>query len=222
MQKKHAFILLLPALLSGCNIATIEHYKQTMAAIQTSETNIQSDISQLNDELVAQRELLTTLSKEISSLSSELATLNKQHLENNSTPKSPKIVYVEKPVPQDTLKDKTILGEQEWVWLDAVNQNFKARIDTGATTSSLNATDIQEFERDGKTWIKFNLKQAPKEGEEDKEAKLISIEAPLTRWVRIRQSSTNELDRRPVVSLRIRIGNLHEMAQFTLTDRSHA
>ncbi len=40
------------------------------------------------------------------------------------------------------------------------------------------------------------------------------------RYVRIIQASADDPDRRPVVSLTIRIGRLTEKAQFTLTDRS--
>ncbi|MBE7525980.1 ATP-dependent zinc protease [candidate division WWE3 bacterium] len=52
---------------------------------------------------------------------------------------------------------KTVLGAIENVHLDPPGLEFSARIDTGAQTSSLNALDIVEFERDGKPFVKFNL-----------------------------------------------------------------
>ncbi|MGL6175598.1 MAG: ATP-dependent zinc protease family protein, partial [Vibrionaceae bacterium] len=92
-----------------------------------------------------------------------------------------------------------------------------ARVDTGATTSSINATDVQEFERDGKTWVRFNIaNHSALAGE----PKLTPVEVMVKRWAKIRQSAADEVERRPVVELQLRIGNLHEKAQFTLADRS--
>ena len=43
---------------------------------------------------------------------------------------------------------------------------------------------------------------------------------PLVRHVRVRQASADDLDRRPVVRLTVRIGDMTEKAEFTLKDRS--
>jgi hypothetical protein len=125
---------------------------------------------------------------------------------------------VQCPPPNATNKigNKMVLGRVEWLWLESVNRVFKARIDTGATTSSISAQDIVVFERDGKRWVRFTL--SPDETEDRYE-----VEAPLVRHVRIRQSSNGDsgLDRRPVVSLKVKVGNLIEDTEFTLTDRDH-
>src|SRR5690606_27235503 len=55
------------------------------------------------------------------------------------------------------LPNKTVIGRNEWVWLELLQRNLKARIDTGALTSSLNATDSQNFERDGRNWVRFRV-----------------------------------------------------------------
>ncbi|CDU09802.1 hypothetical protein VDIAB_270539 [Vibrio diabolicus] len=47
------------------------------------------------------------------------------------------------------------------------------------------------------------------------------IEAPVIRYVKIRQVTSEELERRAVVELWVRVGKIHEKAQFTLADRSH-
>ncbi|CAM2890316.1 ATP-dependent zinc protease family protein [Vibrio neptunius] len=118
-----------------------------------------------------------------------------------------------KPQPKKTSDGKLILGEQEWVYIPGLEENFKARIDTGATTSSISATDVVEFERDGKDWVKFKIEH---DGSKSKE-----IALPVQRWVKIRQSSTEEAERRPVVESWIQIGDLKEKTEFTLADRTH-
>jgi hypothetical protein len=114
-----------------------------------------------------------------------------------------------------TLNDKLVLGQTEWLWIEAVNRVFPARVDTGATTSSLTAQDIVTLERDGQKWARFTI--VPEEGSDNS----YEVEAPIARIANIRQSSTNEIDKRPVVRLTIRIGNMTDTAEFTLTDRSH-
>ena len=68
----------------------------------------------------------------------------------------------------------TILGGIEKVSIDSIKQSFDARVDTGATTSSLNAVDVKEFERDGKNWVKFHLDDKAQAVEDQK-----WIEAPV-------------------------------------------
>jgi len=116
----------------------------------------------------------------------------------------------------NNLGDKMVLGRREWMWIETINSVFEARVDTGATTSSISAQDIVVFEKDGKRWARFLL--VPN-GEESR----FEVEAPLVRYVRILQSSQEggEYDRRPVVSMTVKVGNFIEETQFTLTDRSH-
>lgn len=112
-----------------------------------------------------------------------------------------------------TQDGKLILGEQEWVYIPGLEQSFKARIDTGATTSSISAVDIVPFERNGKDWVKFKLEH---EGKKSREMAL-----PVNRWVKIKQSSAEGSQRRAVVESWIQIGERTEKAEFTLADRTH-
>ena len=50
---------------------------------------------------------------------------------------------------------KQVVGALERVYFDKLNFSLEARIDTGATTSSLGVTDVQKFERDGNDWVSF-------------------------------------------------------------------
>ncbi|MDF9389631.1 ATP-dependent Zn protease [Vibrio sp. 1151_11] len=112
-----------------------------------------------------------------------------------------------------TSDGKLILGEKEWVYVPGLNESFKARIDTGATTSSISAVDVVAFERDGNDWVKFRI--------EHDDIKSDEISLPVERWVRIRQSSAEGTQRRAVVVAWIEIGDLKERTEFTLADRTH-
>ncbi len=109
------------------------------------------------------------------------------------------------------LAGKAILGRVEYVWLGGANEYMKARVDTGAKSSSLSATKIQKFERNGDRWVRFEVLL---------NGRSIVMEAPVERHVRIRQASVDELERRPVIKLSVRLGEIVEETEFTLSDRN--
>ncbi|CAH0529608.1 ATP-dependent zinc protease family protein [Vibrio hippocampi] len=142
----------------------------------------------------------------------EPAEVEKPVVENKppkTEPEKPPVVAK----PTKTEDGKLILGEEEFVSLVDFKITTKARIDTGATTSSLSAVDIVPFERDGKDWVKFKVKH---KGIESKE-----ISLPIKRWVKIKQSSSEESDKRPVIATVIKIGDMDSSTEFTLADRTH-
>ena len=61
------------------------------------------------------------------------------------------------PIERGDTGSKEMLGRNEWVGFPTVGTYLKARIDSGANTSSLSAREITEFERDGDDWIRFKL-----------------------------------------------------------------
>jgi len=113
---------------------------------------------------------------------------------------------------QDLESGKILVGRNEWVWLDRIGRAMKARIDTGSLSSSLSATEIQRFERNGEKWVRFKVP-------DDSEQK--TYESPLVRHVRIRNASSEVLERRPVVRLTVRLGDIVEDTVFTLSNREN-
>ncbi len=109
---------------------------------------------------------------------------------------------------------KLIIGRREQVWLEDLQLALPARVDTGAETASLDARNIELFERNGRRWVRFEILH-PDTGE------ALSLERKLTRMASIIQSNTSEPERRPVIKLGISIGQIKQFAEFTLSDRSH-
>ena len=111
-----------------------------------------------------------------------------------------------------------VLGEIERVQLDPPGLTFDARVDTGATTSSLDARAIETFERDGEPWVRFEIVVPEDQLEADGPTRL-AVERPKVREAVILQAAGEE--RRPVVELHLAVGGLSEVAEFTLRDREH-
>ncbi len=108
--------------------------------------------------------------------------------------------------------NKMLLGEVEHVWIDPPGMHVVARMDTGASSSSLDASNITPFERDGDDWVRFDIT--------DDETS-VTVERPVVKFVRVFQQADREGSRRPVVELRLRIGDVQDTFEFTLADRSH-
>src|SRR6188474_3383837 len=53
------------------------------------------------------------------------------------------------------LKEKVLIGRIEWVNLPELKIKHKARIDTGAKTTSMHAVNIEEVEQRGELFVKF-------------------------------------------------------------------
>lgn len=112
------------------------------------------------------------------------------------------------------------MGFVEWIVIKDSGVRLKARLDTGAKTSSLHATDVEPFEKDNEEWVRFNL---PLDDHKDVEAPenegvVLKFELPVERTVLIKRKGAPS-QRRYVVNMEFCIaGNMHE-TQFSLTDR---
>ncbi|PRY24251.1 hypothetical protein CLV78_103116 [Aliiruegeria haliotis] len=108
--------------------------------------------------------------------------------------------------------DLLVLGEAENVHLPEFNVTWPARIDTGATTTSIHAVDIEIFERDGKEWVRFTLRN-------DEDDTSIETSRPVERMVRIKKRESEESHQRAVVQLDVTIGEVSRRIEVNLTDR---
>ncbi|OCH22198.1 RimK/LysX family protein [Aliivibrio logei] len=214
--------------LSGCALTqqappVAADNSETVAAIKSMETNLDTRLDGMETKIETQNDYISTLEKELSNVSEELSLVRTEQTKiqmsiKQATNKKARLVQMPVSLQTQSLKDTIILGAIENVEIADIKQVFTARIDTGATTSSLNAVDLQEFERNGTQWVRFHLVAQNKKAETDE---LEWITAPVIRNVKIRQSTNEEAERRPVVELWIKLGAIHEKVQFTLADRSH-
>jgi len=110
---------------------------------------------------------------------------------------------------------KKIIGWREYVTLsDFDNTIVKAKMDTGARTSSLHATHIKEFERNGITYINFRMLVGTSSKKRFKH-----VIAKLEEWREVKNSS-GEKEFRPVIKTNIKIGKYKISTEVTLTQRS--
>lgn len=99
---------------------------------------------------------------------------------------------------------KIIVGEAEYATVNPGNLRLDARIDSGATTTSMHATNIKTFERDGQRWVRFTNEAGA------------TVELPRVRHVRIKG---DQEEHRLVVMIDIQIGPVKQKVEVTLNDR---
>ena len=109
----------------------------------------------------------------------------------------------------------TLIGWREWVHLpDLLGDGWvKAKVDTGARTSAIHAWDLEPFERDGETWIRFRLH--PRQHDDEH---VVQAEARLVEEREVR-SSNGETERRAVVETALALGDQRYGIELTLTNR---
>lgn len=192
------------------------------------------DISQLDESVSAQSKRITQLEKETFSQLGAIALINQTSTQSIIDAISEQAgQFTCPPAPEkqecratpsggqdspkgraDRLKGKVVVGELENFYLADPGIVHVARIDSGAETSSLDARNITRFERDGNNWVRFDV-PLPESDE------FVTLESEVSRRVKIIQASADDVDRRVVVELQFMIGDHHQKAEFTLTNREH-
>lgn len=113
-----------------------------------------------------------------------------------------------------TFDHLAVIGLREWIALPELGlAGLRAKIDTGASTSTLHASQIVPFERDGQPWVRFtaHLGSLVQRQHRLREAPLVAI--------RTIRSSTGHTQTRYVIRTNLVLGDRHWPVEFTLACR---
>ena len=119
---------------------------------------------------------------------------------------------VAKPVSPELVR---VYGWREDIEIKGFPGKLQAKLDSGALTSSIHAEEKEFFERDGKKWVRFLVKDNRKD-------KTINgrLEAPMVRVAKIKEPGGVSVARE-VVLLSFRLGDRKFRGEFTLNNRGN-
>lgn len=107
-----------------------------------------------------------------------------------------------------------IIGWREWISLPELGiPRIKAKVDTGARSSSLHAFDIQTFTRDGEDWVRFKVH--PVQRNDDTE---VAVETKMLESRSVR-SSSGVASVRPFILTNVQLLGFTWPVELTLADR---
>jgi hypothetical protein len=107
-----------------------------------------------------------------------------------------------------------LAGWREWVALPTIGIPWiKAKLDTGARTSSLHAYKIKVFDRDGDEWVRFRVRPWQESADDE-----TLVELPVHDRRRVR-SSSGHVEERVVVRVPLVLTGHEVLAEVTLTNR---
>jgi hypothetical protein len=113
-----------------------------------------------------------------------------------------------------TFDQLSVIGLREWINLPELGMvGLRAKIDTGASTSTLHASDIVPFERDGTRWVRFTAHLGTLV-----QRRHANCEAPLV-TVKTIKSSNGQAQSRYVIRTQLALGDRLWPVDFTLACR---
>ncbi len=122
-------------------------------------------------------------------------------------------IKADKKIPGNRLH---VVGLHESVDLpDLGLTGVSAKVDTGAYRSSLHAENIEEFSRDGKAYLRFDI---PEMTARNKGKKMLHCESEIYGVVPVKKSITLS-ERRYIIKTHVRVGGRRFFTSFTLTNR---
>ena len=105
----------------------------------------------------------------------------------------------------------TVSGWIESVTFPDYGITVDAKLDTGASSSSIDVNDLERFKRDGNTWYRFTIA--------DEGGKTVKVEMQTRRRAKIMRAEVEDT-LRPIVKFKICLAGHVAETDFTLTDRS--
>lgn len=115
--------------------------------------------------------------------------------------------------PGDSHEPKLVAGWLENIVLAPSGVRLRAKLDTGAKTSSIHADELETFERDGETWVRFTTRDRKRNDGDN-----FDLERPLFRMAKIKRHGRPPVER-PVIELDFCLNQRIYHTEFTLTDR---
>lgn len=116
--------------------------------------------------------------------------------------------------PRESVPTHALVGWREWVGLPGAGVEWlKAKVDTGAQTSSLHAFGLKEFTRDGEPWVRFEIHPWQRSPDD-----AVAMELPVHDRRRVR-SSSGHAEKRVVVLMDVRLLDRVIPTEITLTRR---
>jgi hypothetical protein len=109
---------------------------------------------------------------------------------------------------------RVIAGWVEKVRIDNYDFDVKAKLDTGARTSSIHAKNIKSFKKDGERWVRFTLILTDSKDNKHE----MKMEKPRSRRTNIKNHN-GEHDERHVVDFEVCFNDRRTTTEFTLADR---
>ena len=108
------------------------------------------------------------------------------------------------------------IGWREYLALPELGiDSIKAKVDTGALTSAIHATEIQFSTVDGKSWVDFTVPTS-----QFSDALTVRCRAPLVGYRKVRNSGGVQ-DERAVIETKVSIGGQLRTIELTLASRTN-
>lgn len=113
-------------------------------------------------------------------------------------------------------EDRIVVGWREWLDLPELKTNdILAKVDTGAKTCALHTFYIDDFERDGKEWLRFGLHP-----NRHTDQIAVHCEAPLKEKRDVTDSG-GHTENRYVIETELKVGEEVFRTEVTLTNRDN-
>ena len=117
-------------------------------------------------------------------------------------------------VPTLTEPELPVIGWREWIGLPGLGiRRVKAKVDTGARSSSLHAFNVEPFTRDDEDWVRFDVHPI-----QHNDTKIVQVESKVLEYRKVR-SSSGKASLRPVILVDIALLGAKWEIELTLANR---